>query len=339
MAATYAPSAAHRQNKLIRGPVRCSRAARAALLRYPQTPSACLTARAVGLPRSAPSQHHDAGDGAGTAHVVREAELRVLHLAAAGLAAELRHALVDHAHAARPDRMPEGLEPAARVHREVALERRAALLDELPALALLAEAQVLDVRYLGPGEAVVHLGEVEVPRRDPGRRIRLARGGLGRAEAEVVEGGIEVGTAGRDGETRAFDQHWRPPEALGQVGAADDRRGGAVGRGAAVEEAERPGDDWRLQDLLLAHLHAQVRLLVARPVAMVLDRDLGERLAPEAEGVHVAVGGEREETGRGVAAREQRMPQARDTTPAAVLQLLGAEHEDDVGGAGGARVA
>src|SRR5256885_13772842 len=63
---------------------------------------------------------------------------------------------------------------------------------------------------------------------------------------------------------------------------------------------------------------------------MVLDRDLGERLAPEAEGVHVAVGGEREETGRGVAAREQRMPQARDATAAAVLQLLGAEHEVDV---------
>src|SRR5438093_11589066 len=235
MAATYAPSAAHRQNKLIRGPVRCSRAARAALLRYPQTPSACLTARAVGLPRSAPSQHHDAGDGAGTAHVVREAELRVLHLAAAGLAAELRHALVDHAYAARPDRVAERLEPSTRVHRDVTLERRAALLDQLPALALLAEAQVLDVRDLGPREAVVHLGEVDVLGRDPGRLVRLARGGLRGAEAEVVEGGIEVGTAGRDGEARALDQHRRLSEALGQVGAADDRRGGPVGRGAAVE--------------------------------------------------------------------------------------------------------
>src|SRR5437879_12192956 len=126
MAATYAPSAAHRQNELIRGPS----AARA----------------------SAPSEHDDAGHRARAAHVVREAELRVLHLAAAGLAAELRHALVDHAHAARPDRVAERLEPAARVHREVPLERRAALLDQLPALALLAEAQVLDVGDLGPRE-------------------------------------------------------------------------------------------------------------------------------------------------------------------------------------------
>src|SRR5207247_217377 len=287
----------------------------------------------------APSEHDDAGDRARAAHVVREAELRVLHLAAAGLAAQLRHALVDHAYAARPDRVAERLEPAARIHRDVALERRAALLDQLPALALLAEAQVLDVRYLGPGEAVVHLGEVEVPRRDPGRRGRRARGGLRGAEAEVVEGGIEVGTAGRDGEARALDQHRRLLEALGQVGAADDRRGRPVGRGAAVEQTERPGDDRRLQHLLLGHLDAQVRLFVARPVAMVLDRDLGERLAPEAEGVHVAVGGEREETGRGVAAREQRMPQARDAAPAAVLQLLGAEHEDDVVRAGGDREA
>src|SRR5437773_5640836 len=336
MAATYAPSAAHRQNKLIRGPVRCSRAA---LLRYPQTPSACLTALAAGLPRSAPSQHHDAGDGAGTAHVVREAELRVLHLAAAGLAAELRHALVDHAHAARPDRMPEGLEPAARVHREVALERRAALLDELPALALLAKAQVLEVRYLGPGEAVVYLGEVDVRGRDAGHRVRLPRGGLRRAEAQVVEGGIEVGTAGGDGEARALDQHRRLREAPGQVGAADDRRGRSVRRGAAVEEAERPRDDGRLQHLLLGHLHAQVRSLVARPIPMVLDGNPGERLAPETEGVHVAVGGEREEAGRGVAAREQRMPEAGDAPPAAVFELLGAEHEDDVVHARGDREA
>src|SRR5437588_11995183 len=41
--------------------------------------------------------------------------------------------------------------------------------------------------------------------------------------------------------SRAFDQHRRLLEALGQVGAADYRRGGPVGRGAAVEEAERPG--------------------------------------------------------------------------------------------------
>src|SRR5437870_7780877 len=37
------------------GPVRCSRAARAPLLRCPQTPSACMSALALGLPL--PSSH------------------------------------------------------------------------------------------------------------------------------------------------------------------------------------------------------------------------------------------------------------------------------------------
>ena len=44
------------------------------------------------------------------------------------------------------------------------LERRAPLLDQLPPSPFGAEAEVLDVRDLGPREAVVHLGEVDVLR-------------------------------------------------------------------------------------------------------------------------------------------------------------------------------
>jgi hypothetical protein len=72
---------------------------------------------------------------------------------------------------------------------------------------------------------------------------------------------------------------------------------------------------------------------------VVLDRDLRERLAAEPERVHVAVRREREEAGRGVAAGEERMAEPRDAAPAAVLQLLGAEHEHDVVHAGGDREA
>jgi hypothetical protein len=104
------------------------------------------------------TQDDHAGNRAGPAHVVRNAELRVLHLPGARLASELRHDLVDHPHAARRW-VPEGLEAARRVDRDVAVARRAPFLDELPALALLAEAEVLDVRDLGPGEAVVDFGE------------------------------------------------------------------------------------------------------------------------------------------------------------------------------------
>jgi hypothetical protein len=82
-----------------------------------------------------------------------------------------------------------------------------------------------------------------------------------------------------------------------------------------------------------------VGALVFRAVAVVLHRDLGERLAPEAVGVHVAVRREREEPGRRVAAREQRVAEPRDAAPAAVFQLLGADHEHDVVDARGDREA
>jgi hypothetical protein len=82
-----------------------------------------------------------------------------------------------------------------------------------------------------------------------------------------------------------------------------------------------------------------MRLVVLGPVLVILDGDLGERIAAETEGVHVAIGGEREETGRGVAARQQRMPEPRDAAPAAVLELLGAHHQDHVVGPGRDREA
>src|ERR1051326_5858600 len=82
------------------------------------------------LTRLAPSEHDDAGDGSRATHVVREADLRILHLTTPRLPAELGHALVYHAPAARADRMTERLEAAARIHRDVALERRPTFLDE-----------------------------------------------------------------------------------------------------------------------------------------------------------------------------------------------------------------
>src|SRR5262245_24755645 len=233
----------------------------------------------------APPEHHHARDRARPPYVVRQPELRVLHLALAGLAAKLRHALRDHAHAARADRMPERLEAPARVDREAAVERRLALLLEPPTLTFLAEPQVLDVRDLGPGEAVVHLGEVDVAWRDASHRVRLLRRRLRRTEAQVVEGRVEVWTSARHREARALHQHRGVLETLRQVGAADDGRRRAVGGGTAVEEAERPGDDRRLQHLLLGHLHPEMRLRVLGAVPVILDGDLGERLATEAEGM------------------------------------------------------
>jgi hypothetical protein len=268
---------------------------------------------------------------------VGEADLGVLHLALAGFAAQLGDALVDHPHAAGADRVAERFETAARVDRDVTAEGGAPFVNELAALALGAEAEVFDVGELGPGEAVVHLGEVDVLRRDAGHRVCLPGRLLGGAEAEVVEGRVEVRAPGGDRQSEALHQHRPIGEAVRQVGPADDRGGGAVGGRAAVEETERRGDHRRAQHLVLGDLHAQVRLGVARAVVVVLHRDLGERLAADAEGVHVAVGGQREEAGRRVALRQQGVAEARQAAAAAVLELLGAEHQDDVVGAGGDR--
>ena len=176
----------------------------------------------------------------------------------------------------------------------------------------------------------MHLGEVDVTRADAGHRVGLAGGGLRRAEAEVVEGRIEIRAPRGDGEADALHENGVLLVATGPIGATDDRGRGAVGRRAAVEEAERPGDDRGLQNLLGGNLHAEMRLVVQRSVVVVLDRHPGERLAAEPEGMHVAVGRECEEAGRRVASREQRMAEARDAAAAAVLQLLGAEDQHDV---------
>src|ERR1035438_9454314 len=57
--------------------------------------------------------------------------------------------------------MSAGLQPAARIHRQIAGKRAAPLADEVHALAFAAESQVFVVGDLGPGEAVVHLRQVD----------------------------------------------------------------------------------------------------------------------------------------------------------------------------------
>src|SRR2546428_13601254 len=108
--------------------------------------------------------------------------------------------------------MAERLEAAARVDRQTAVERRLALLLEPSGLAFPAEPQILDVRDLRPREAVVYLGEVDVARGDAGHGIGLLGRRLGGAEAEVVEGRVEVGTPARHREARALHQHRGLPE-------------------------------------------------------------------------------------------------------------------------------
>src|SRR5207253_5679193 len=147
------------------GPRSCRSPGRTAACRrrLPRTHRARASVRAPAWrPSLAAAEDRDAGYRARTAHVVREPELGVLHLPRPRLVPELRHALVDHADAARPDGVAEGLETAARVHGDVPVERRSPLFHQPAPLPLRTEAEVFDVRDLCPGKAVVHLGEVEV---------------------------------------------------------------------------------------------------------------------------------------------------------------------------------
>src|SRR5262249_13842019 len=121
--------------------------------------------------------HHHARHGARAADVVRETPPGTPHLTRARLAPHPPPRHLDPADTARADGVSERLEAAARVDRDVATDGRPPFLGELAAGALPAEAQILRVRDLGPREAVVHLGEVDVLRGDAGHRIGR-RGGL-----------------------------------------------------------------------------------------------------------------------------------------------------------------
>src|SRR2546430_4290035 len=167
------------------------------------------------------TEDRHAGHRPGAAQVVREADPGPLHLPLARLAAELRHELVDHAHAGGADRVPVRLETARRVHRLLAAERRTPLLDESAALAAAAEAEILVGQDLGDGEAVVHLGEVDGVGADPRLRVGLLRGAHRRLEPDVAEAWAVVRLAGHHGEPDAERPDGRAAERARDVGAAD----------------------------------------------------------------------------------------------------------------------
>src|SRR5262245_12568992 len=90
-----------------------------------------------------------------------QTELGVFHLAGATLSPQLRHDLIYHAYDTRTDRMPKRLKTAAGIDRDVTIQSRAALFNQLRSLTFLGKAQVFIVGNLSPGEAIVHFGDVD----------------------------------------------------------------------------------------------------------------------------------------------------------------------------------
>src|SRR5437867_10467845 len=157
-----------------------------------------------------------------------------------GLAAELAHGLDDLGHAAAVGRMVVA-EPAA-----VGVERQPtdagdeiAVSDELAALALLAEAKVLQRHQHSDREAVVDRGVLDVGGLDPG----LGEGpGAGPHGAGVRE--VDLATHLELERLAGADQpHERPLQAARDLWCYHDDGAAAVADHAAVETMERVGDD------------------------------------------------------------------------------------------------
>ena len=176
--------------------------------------------------------------------------------------------------------MPEALEPAVDLARHVPVRVERPVEDLAPRLPFLGEPEVLHRHQLGDGEAVVHLGHVELGPRvaDPRLLVGLPRRDPGRLDVGAVPARVARFLAVRHGELHRLDGH-----ELGLAEVAGDLRGGhdrarrAVAHPAAVEEADGLGDHGRLEDLLLRHLAPQVGLGVLRPVRVALDGDPGHR--------------------------------------------------------------
>src|SRR5258708_1091485 len=104
--------------------------------------------------------------------------------------------------------------------------------DEGATLALLAEAEILELDNHGDGEAVIELGDIDIGRRQPalseGGTAGLDRAGLG--DALVFPNmAVTHPVSGAEPVDR------RASQIAGGRAARDDRRGGAVRDNGAVE--------------------------------------------------------------------------------------------------------
>src|SRR4051812_41796174 len=89
--------------------------------------------------------------------------LGVLHLIRARLTGRLQVRVVELTHARRTDRMAAADQATRRIDRELAVDGDDVLLDRLPRLARLGQAEVIDRHVFRGGETVVRLDAVELP--------------------------------------------------------------------------------------------------------------------------------------------------------------------------------
>src|SRR3990172_7690163 len=251
------------------------------------SPIEAASARGVAAFTLDPPEHMDGARAAGCADVVRKAALRALPLPRAGAPVELLEDLNGLSHARRADGVALRLQPAGRVHGQVARQRCKAVDRGLRALPFLDEPEVLDCEHFRDREAVVDLGEVHIFRPQAGLGERLG-GRLPRA-GDLHERRARRELRGRAAPSRPEHLHAADaPRPCNRLGDQEDGRG-AVGERAAVVELERPGHVGRLEHLLDGDCLVQVRVGVGEGILVVLHRDMGKLLFRGA--ILVEVGG------------------------------------------------
>src|SRR2546425_4821850 len=142
----------------------------------------------VSLPWEASLTAEEAqGDGGGVAAGGGgEAATRALDLPRTRLTAQLRDDLADLRRAGGADRMALGLQPARRVHGDLAAQAGPALLGGEAARARLEEAEPFGGDDLRDRETVVQLDDVDVVRPDPRLPVCCRRRALGGRHAREV---------------------------------------------------------------------------------------------------------------------------------------------------------
>src|SRR6266702_5366732 len=228
-------------------------------------------------------------DAQETAGAVGDGEIAIpdLHLRMR-LAAQLPDRLEDLGHAAAVDGVVAAEAAAVGVERQLAdAGDQIAVGDELAALALLAEAEVLELHQDRDGEAVVDRGVFDVLRRDAGflERARTGPDAGGVREIEILAAARALHRL-----AMADQPHQRLLQALGNLGRRYDQRAAAIGDDAAVEPMQGIRDHRGIDHILDGDDVLEHRVRIVLRVMRGRDLDPGELLAGGAIVVHVTHG-------------------------------------------------
>src|ERR1700710_2804845 len=167
-----------------------------------------------------------------SAGAVRDREIAVRHLHFwMRFTAKLAHSLDDLGHAAAVDGMVAAETAAVGIERQLADARdQVAVGDELAALTLLAETDVLELHQHRDGEAVIDRGVLDVLWRNAGF---LERARAGPDAGRICQVEILAATRTLHGLAMTDHPHQRLLQALGNLRRGHDQRAAAVGDDAA----------------------------------------------------------------------------------------------------------